>query len=103
MGLARVRTREVTLTREKNDYGADVLACGEAAGRIVAQCKHWRGKVSAAQVRELAGSVVFFGAQQGFLFCLQKPDDERDQCTLHSMKSNLGGVRLKRTSFAHRG
>lgn len=73
------RTDHVTLTRDKNDYGADALLCKAPVGRVVAQCKHWKGKVGAAEVRELAGSVQFFNAQLGILFCLHKPDDETEQ------------------------
>lgn len=72
-------TKGVALTRDVNDYGIDALAFKKPIGRIVVQCKHWKDKIEAAHVRELAGSVQYFNAQQGILFCQKKPDEESDQ------------------------
>lgn len=82
-------TTNVTLTRGSNDYGTDALACSATMGKVVVQCKHWKGSVSAAQVRELAGSVRYFDAHCGILFCLHKPSDETDQWLSFANKFNL--------------
>jgi len=73
-------TGQVILTRASNDYGVDVLACSPL-GRVVAQCKHRRGgRIGAAQVRELAGSKAFFGADLAVLVSLEPPVDDVQQC-----------------------
>lgn len=72
-------TKGVALTRDVNDYGIDALAFKKPIGRIVVQCKHWKDKIEASHVRELAGCVQFFNAQQGILFCQKKPDEDSDQ------------------------
>ncbi|MCE9523542.1 MAG: restriction endonuclease [Alphaproteobacteria bacterium] len=84
-----LKTGQVMLTRGSNDYGVDMLACSPI-GRIVAQCKQWKaGKIGAPQVRELAGSKAFFGADLGILISLESPSDESEQCEQFAAKQNL--------------
>lgn len=68
-------TGQVMLTRAKNDYGVDVLICS-AQEKIVAQCKPWIDKVGAAQVRALAGSKAYFGADRAVLMTIVGPHDD---------------------------
>ena len=76
-----LKTGQVALTRAASDYGVDVLACAPI-GRVVAQCKQGRGRrIGAAQVRELAGSKAFFGADRGLLLSLNGPTSDSQQCT----------------------
>lgn len=92
-----LKTGQVMLTRAVGDYGVDVLACSPL-GRIVARCKQWKGrKAGAAQVRELAGSKAFFGADFAMLISLEIPTDDSEQAAnfAHSQKLefwNLGGI-----------
>lgn len=71
-------TGQVMLTRAANDYGVDVLICSSQE-KIVAQCKPWVNKVSAAQVRALAGSKAFFGADRAVLMTIVGPQDDGEQ------------------------
>ena len=73
----RLKTGQVALTRATNDYGVAVLACSPI-GRVVAQCKQGKDRrIHAGQVRELAGSKAFFGADHGLLISLNGPDKRR--------------------------
>jgi hypothetical protein len=71
-------TGQVMLTRAANDYGIDVLLCA-AQQRIVAQCKPWDRDVTAADVRALAGSKAYFGADRAVLVTLAGPTHDREQ------------------------
>lgn len=71
-------TGQVMLTRAANDYGVDVLICS-AQEKIVAQCKPWVDKVGPAQVRALAGSKAFFGADRAVLMTIVGPLDDGGQ------------------------
>lgn len=71
-------TGQVMLTRAANDYGVDVLVCAPQE-KIVAQCKPWINKVGAAQVRALAGSKAFFGADRAVLMTIVGPHDDGEQ------------------------
>jgi hypothetical protein len=68
-------TGQVMLTRAANDYGVDVFICS-AQEKIVAQCKPWVDKVGAAQVRALAGSKAYFGADRAVLMTIVGPHDD---------------------------
>ncbi len=84
-----LKTGQVMLTRGSNDYGVDVLLCSPG-GRIVAQCKQWRGrKAGAPEVRGLAGSKAFFGADLGILMSLKGPSEDREQCARFAETQNL--------------
>jgi len=72
------RTGQVMMTRAANDYGVDVLLCAPQE-KIVAQCKPWVNKVGAAQVRALAGSKAFFGADRAVLMTIVGPQDDGEQ------------------------
>ena len=75
-----LKTGQVMLTRPVSDYGVDVLVCAPV-GRVVAQCKQWKSRgVGAAQVRELAGSKAYFGADFAYMLSLQKPSEDSEQC-----------------------
>jgi hypothetical protein len=71
-------TGQVMLTRPTNDYGVDVLLCA-AQQRIVAQCKPWDRDVTAADVRALAGSKAYLGADRAVLVTLAGPTHDREQ------------------------
>jgi hypothetical protein len=71
-------TGQVMMTRTANDYGVDVLICSPQE-KIVAQCKPWINKVGAAQVRALAGSKAFFGADRAVLMTIVGPLDDGEQ------------------------
>jgi hypothetical protein len=71
-------TGQVVLARAANDYGVDVLLCA-AQQRIVAQCKPWDRDVTAADVRALAGSKAYFGADRAVLVTLAGPTHDREQ------------------------
>jgi hypothetical protein len=74
------KTGQVMVTRSENDYGVDVLICAHQL-RIVAQCKQWKGRrVTAADVRALAGAKAYFGADRAVLVTLSGPTDEIEQC-----------------------
>jgi hypothetical protein len=81
-------TGQVMLTRAANDYGVDVLMCSPQE-KIVAQCKPWIDKVSAAQVRALAGSKAFFGADRALLMTIVGPLDDGEQARDFAQALNL--------------
>lgn len=84
-----LRTGQVMLTRAADDYGVDVLVCSPL-GRIVVQCKQWKGvKTGAAQVRALAGAKAFFAADYGILMSLDAPSDDREQCESFAASQKL--------------
>lgn len=83
------KTGQVMVTRANDDYGVDVLLCADRQ-RVVAQCKQWKGqRVSAADVRALAGAKAFFGADKALLVTLSGPTDEKDQCAEVADTQNL--------------
>ena len=84
-----LRTGQVMLTRAANDYGIDVLVCSPL-GRIVVQCKQWKGlKSGAAQVRALAGAKAFFAADYAILMSLDAPSEDREQCESFAASQKL--------------
>jgi HJR/Mrr/RecB family endonuclease len=84
-----LRTGQVMLTRAANDYGVDVLVCSPL-GRIVVQCKQWKGvKTGAGQVRALAGAKAFFSADYAILISLDAPSEDREQCESFAASQKL--------------
>jgi len=83
------KTGQVMLTRAANDYGVDVLICSPF-GRVVAQCKQWKGrKIGAGEVRALAGAKAFFGADIAMLISLDAPSEDAEQCARYSETQKL--------------
>lgn len=60
---------EVEVNQGTKDGGVDLLLRGRMGARMVVQCKHWRNNVGVATVREMAGSVQLYGADQGAIAC----------------------------------
>ncbi len=74
------KTGQVMLTRENGDYGVDVLLCAPR-GRVVARCRQWKEyRIGTPQVRELAGSKAYFGADAAVLVFLNGPGEDRGEC-----------------------
>lgn len=69
---------QVMLTRPANDYGVDALICAPQ-GRIVAQCKPWLTGIGAVQVRSLAGSKAYFGADRAVLVTIGPVTEDVEQ------------------------
>ena len=83
------KTGQVMLTRAANDYGVDVLVCSPF-GRLVAQCKQWKGrKIGAAEVRALAGAKAFFEADVAMLISLEVPSEDVEQCATFAAAQRL--------------
>lgn len=82
-------TGQVVLTRATNDYGVDVLVCAPAKGKVVVQCKQLGRKVGAGQVREFAGAVAYFGADEGVMVSLARPSEDSEQCNSFAERFNL--------------
>ena len=84
-----LKTGQVMVTRAADDYGVDVLICSPA-GRIVAQCKRWKGaRIGALQVRALAGARAFFAADRAILMSMERPSEDREQCESFAASQRL--------------
>jgi hypothetical protein len=82
-------TGQVALTRATNDYGVDILICAPAKGKVVVQCKQLARKVGAGEVREFAGVVAYFGADEGVMVSLARPSEDSEQCNSFAERFNL--------------
>lgn len=84
-----LQTKQIWLTRSGNEYDVDVLALSPVQGRVVVLCKTWRDQVTAADVRRFSGTVRYFGADMGIIFCAAPPVDEPGQAADFSAHFNL--------------
>jgi len=73
-------TGQVALTRATNDYGVDVLICAPTKGKVVVQCKQLARRVGAGEVRDFAGAVAYFEADEGVMVSLARPSEDSEQC-----------------------
>jgi HJR/Mrr/RecB family endonuclease len=82
-------TGQVALTRATNDYGVDILICAPAKGKVVVQCKQQARKVGAKEVREFAGAVAYFDADEGVMVSLARPSEDSEQCNSFAERFKL--------------
>ncbi len=67
--LLRRQNYDVTHTGGPGDEGADLILNTDK-GKIVVQCKAYSGRVGPQPVRDLCGSMVHHGAQEGWLVAI---------------------------------
>jgi HJR/Mrr/RecB family endonuclease len=82
-------TGQVALTRATNDYGVDILLCAPLKGKVVVQCKQLARKVGASEVRDFAGAVAYFDADEGVMVSLERPSEDSEQCNDFAQRFNL--------------
>lgn len=84
-----LQTQQIWLTRAGNEYEVDLLAFSPTHGRVIVLCKTWRDQITTADVRRFSGTVRFFGADMGIIFCAAPPVDDPGQAGDFSAHFNL--------------
>lgn len=84
-----LQTQQIWLTRSGNEYEVDILALSPQQGRVIVMCKTWRDQITTADVRRFSGTVRYFGADMGIIFCAAPPVEEATQAADFSAHFNL--------------
>lgn len=84
-----LQTQQIWLTRSGNEYEVDILALSPTHGRVIVLCKTWRDQITTADVRRFSGTVRYFGADMGIIFCAAPPADDPGQASDFSAHFNL--------------